>query len=344
MGNASRVFAVTQSLIRLHPDIEIHFFSWGRGADFLRKVMDCYGSSNCHLHVLRPYVWISPSSLPGLRILKIILNYLNTYLTNIKILREARRNIEPEAILLDSDYHFPAFWGLDRKIYFLGQAIDVVERARQVNYKPSWISRLSFWFCEVLDGSIQRFVSDAVFVPSFLENLSPNDSARVIRVPLIVREEFLRIRKGEMPSTKVLTMTSGSEIEREKMADIGKSLGAEKIGSPESREITMPEHFSEARLVVTQGGLSSISECIAMGKRMIVVPIFGRAEQEVNALTIQGLGMGEVWAEAKDFRVVSEPSRLMKPMPKILVHGAEVVAQFILNESLWSKRFAAEGS
>jgi hypothetical protein len=254
------------------------------------------------------------------------------------ILHRAVTHARPDVVLLDSDYHFLAFLGRGLRIFFLGQAIDVVHRAKSLGYRPPrWLSWLSFLACEVGDGLVQRCLSHRVFVPSFLETEHESSGARALKVPLIVREEFRRA--GERaPSREAVAVTSGSGIEIDRIDGLAGALGAARFshGHHDVR-VTSPEDFQAAEMVVIQGGLTSISECIALRKPMLVVPIRGRAEQEVNARTVERLGLG-FSCDDDDWRRARDASRdalreTEGRRARILVHGAEVVARHVFADA-----------
>jgi hypothetical protein len=336
MGNASRVFAVAQSVCRKWPEGEVHFFSWGAGYEFLERAIPAHKQGKMFLHRLEAYPWEKKSSVPGLRTLRMLAAYARAYSRNTSLLSLAVGALDPQVILLDSDYHFLAFLGRRGKLFFLGQAIDVVERARRLGYRPKKMAaRLSFFCCEVLDGLIQRLVSDKVFVPSFLLQEDAETGGRALRVPLIVREEF-RVAGSMVASRKTVAVTSGSGIESDRIdglvAAIGGSLFVPQGADP--FRITSPEDFQAGEFVVIQGGLTSISECIALNLRMLVVPIRGRAEQEVNARTVEQLGLG-VSCDKDEWGSMQDASRFEQGAgrSRILVHGAEVVASHVFPEA-----------
>jgi len=336
MGNASRVFAIAQSVCRKWPEAEVHFFCWGVGYEFLERAISTQEGMML-LHRLEAYPWEKNSSVPGWRTLKMFVAYARAYTRNTSMLSLAVGALDPQVILLDSDYHFFAFFGRRKKLFFLGQAIDVVARARRLGYRPKKLAaRLSFFACEVLDGMIQRLVSDKVFIPSFLEKEDLETGSRTLRVPLIVREEF-RSAGNRAASRKTVAVTSGSGIESERIDGLVTAIGG-SIFVPEGAEpfqITSPKDFQAGEFVVIQGGLTSISECIALNKRMLVVPIRGRAEQEVNARTVERLGLGvacekDDWASAQSAHNISDGAGMFRT--PILVHGAEVVASHVFTD------------
>jgi hypothetical protein len=334
MGNASRVFAIAQAIGRKWPGAEVHFFTWGKGHAFLAKAAT--SQAGMRLHALEPYPWLGRSRIPLLRSLHMLALFTRAYLRNTFILRRAMRELDPDVVLLDSDYHFASFFGRRGKLFYLGQAIDVVDRARRLGYRPrGLVARLSFLACEVVDGLLQRLMSDRVFVPSFLETESPPGSGRALRIPLIVREEF-RHASDRSASVKTVAVTSGSGIESERIDGLVAAIGGSLFSAPRGdSRLTSPEDFQAGEFVVIQGGLTSISECIALGRPMLVVPIRGRAEQEVNARTVESLGLG-ISCERGDLQAARQGGLRASENPagtRILVHGADVVAGHVFADA-----------
>jgi uncharacterized protein (TIGR00661 family) len=52
------------------------------------------------------------------------------------------------------------------------------------------------------------------------------------------------------------------------------------------------EAMRRAKVLVIQGGFSSVSEAVALRRPTVVVPITGHAEQHVNARLFEDLGLG----------------------------------------------------
>ena len=62
---------------------------------------------------------------------------------------------------------------------------------------------------------------------------------------------------------------------------------------------------------------------------MLIVPIRGRAEQEVNARTVARLGLGAAVEDEDQFLLEELPTGT-EAGSRVLVHGAEVVARHLL--------------
>jgi len=301
MGNASRALAILQAIRKQSSSAEIHVFTWGRGHEFLAAA-----GTGFELHELRPYAWSGnwASRLAA---------FVVAYVRNVRSLAAARREYRPCVVLLDSDYHFPAFLGRGLRIYCLGQAADVLLRASRFGYRPrSWASWSSYWVGEWLDAWLQAMLAHKVFVPSFIPPALPTARGCLEWVPLIVREEFRKARTTE--GARIAAFPGGSGLEAARFIRVAGNVGAEVLAA---RGPLMPELLQGAATVVVQGGLSSISECISLGKKMIVVPIQGRAEQELNAQTVNSLGWG------------AEQGAAGTPHP-IRTDGADVVAGRLL--------------
>jgi uncharacterized protein (TIGR00661 family) len=74
--------------------------------------------------------------------------------------------------------------------------------------------------------------------------------------------------------------------------------------------------LASSRGVVASAGFSLISECLYLGKKMLLLPLAGQYEQLVNARYVEKLGLG-VWAKMLDETVLSRfLDKLDEPMPQ----------------------------
>src|SRR5947208_1851671 len=95
MGNASRVSGIAKEL--LETDVELTIASWGAGFRFLREFKQ-NSKLQFDLLELQPY---------GGSTLRSAL----AFVSNCVRLRRLVKEFRPDAILLDSDYHVPAYLG-----------------------------------------------------------------------------------------------------------------------------------------------------------------------------------------------------------------------------------------
>jgi hypothetical protein len=337
MGNASRVIAVVEALDgqarASGRELECHIVTWGSAYTFLREYkresqlgfeliqMEGYGPALA-VEFFSPWSWA---------------RFAKTFVRNVAALRRQVRRLKPDLILLDSDYHFPAYLGAGCPIVYIGQASDVVERARRDSYRPGgWRERLNFYFKEKLDMLLQRVFSNWVLVPSFTADGSGN--RKIKRIPLIVRKEFLEKARVAAGRESVGILLSGSEIEKSAFLSIAERFGLKVLtpGLLQERS-TVPSHaetLDQFDIIFTQGGLSSISECIARSKFLVVFPMRFHPEQLLNAVEVEqlGLGMSSSLSDLERFPELLERIRRRKTeMKKASVgcNGAEVAAHFI---------------
>lgn len=309
MGNASRVVATLEAL-RDWADlsglgIDYHVASWGAGFDFL----DAYQSR---------------SSFP-IRLIKLKPPFFS-FFSNASLLRREIRNLSPDLILLDSDYHFPAFIGVGVPRCYLGQAIDVVARGRRHGIN-SWKQRLNFFFKEKLDALFQRVFADTILAPCFIERTAVKSG--VHHIPLIVRHEFRRPVKPTANNT-VGILLSGSRMERSAFSGLEGLKGFEILESVPSTAAAL----DRCGTVFVQGGMSSIAECIARERFAVIFPMRDHPEQILNAREVEKLGLGLMAdpEELADLPRLLERVRLARenfPAKSIECAGAEAAARIL---------------
>jgi predicted glycosyltransferase len=326
MGNASRMAAVMEAL---NGQVRCHVVTWGSSYRFFKKLQE-QGQLDFELCQIRDY---------GNRFN--LLRYLIVFITNSYILYGLLRRIRPDVLLLDSDYHFPAYLSRRRSVIFLGQTLDVLERARAVRFRgANWREHLSFLFRERLDWWYQRLISTWVLVPEFGTSTPTYGKAR--RIPLVVRNEFLApLHKPTRARTGILL--SGSDIEKEAFMQIAERHHLKVLNDLPSKAANL----DQLDILVIQGGLSSISECIAREKFMVVVPIADHPEQYLNALQVEQLGLGlrSTLYELSQFpHLMDRVQRHRHQTPKASVDctGAAIAADFILYDVLKIKRPAPQ--
>lgn len=307
MGNASRAAAVMEALTRTSAcSVQFEVFSWGAGYDFLKA----YQAKSEFAFALRQ--------------LKSYLRHpFAAYIQNCRTLAESLRKFGPNLIVLDSDYHFPAYWVSRCPIVSIGQAHDVVERSRHYQFH-SFKEYIRWIVCEKMDAWVQAAFSRRVLVPSF-RNFS-RQTKKFINIPLIVRREF--VSSAPTPATSLVgVLLSGSGLETEKFL----SLAAPRICAVPARA----DAIDQFDFVITQGGLSSISECLARGKFLIVIPLQHHPEQILNAREVDRLGFG-MMASTEDLETLTtllaraEARRQMARRHLVNCDGASYAARLLL--------------
>lgn len=267
MGNATRTYSICQQLCRLSPEIKICVMTWGNGLKFYRQAL-AKSSMNIELYELQGY------QNPML--------YIPAYIKNCASIRRELARVRPIALVLDSDYHYFGYSNFKNKIIFVGHAMAIVKNWYKYGKRQISIT-LHFIFREVLDLIYQIWVADLIIVPDFIESVQR--VGRFVRVPLIVREEFLTIRCDK--SKKKIGILTGGSVQRQELLDlVASDHRVELLSSVPSRA----EELASYEFMLIQGGLSSLSECLALGSKIFALPLAGHAEQFVNTSRLHKLG------------------------------------------------------
>lgn len=325
MGNASRVVAIVEAIAdqarETGTKIRCHVVTWGSGHRFL-----CEYKKECTAE-------FDLTQIEDYELNVSVYNSFATYWRNLQRIRRLVKKIQPRLLLLDSDYHFPAYVGAGCPVVYVGQAKDILQRARSHRYKPStWRERLAFALREKLDSALQTLVSNLVLVPCFREPGA--EGKRIQRIPLIVRKEFLQENSPTEHQDRVGMLLSGSEIERSAFLALAEKYNLPLLSPVPSRA----SKLDQFEVLLIQGGLSSISECIARSKFMVVVPMTDHPEQLLNAREVEqlGLGISSDLTEIHHFphllaKIEREKRRRLNSKAAIDCGGAEAAARHILN-------------
>ncbi len=325
MGNASRVVAIVEAVAdqaqEMGVRIRCHVVTWGSGYRFLNEYKK-EGVADFDLSRIEDYALQAPFA-----------KTVGTYFRNVLAIRRIVRQLKPKLLLLDSDYHFPAYLGAGCPVVYVGQAKDILERARSHRYQPStWRERLTFALREKLDSGLQTLFSTVVLVPCF--RATGSSSKRIQRIPLIVRKEFLQENSRTDQKDRVGLLLSGSEIERSAFLALAEKYNLPLL-SPVPSKASKLDQFE---VVLIQGGLSSISECIARSKFMVVVPMTDHPEQLLNAREVEQLGLG-IRSDLREVgrfpnlleKIEREKSRRPTPQASVDCGGAQAAARYILD-------------
>lgn len=326
MGNASRISAILE---QLHKDslannraISIHVVSWGAGHIFLKHYREKCGF-NFELIEIKKYKTFS------------LINFFSTFFSNNSEIKRAIKKIEPDLLLLDSDYHFISWFFYKGPKISIAQARDVIDRISLHNYKVSnFRERITLFFREELDAFFHKIMFDKVLVPSFY----PEESNQMeIKIPLIVRDEFLKENLQSSGEDSVTVLLSGSEIDKQSFIELKKYNF--KIISPgegvTSDFLTRAADLDQSEIIFTQGGLSSISEVLARKKFLVVFPINNHPEQTLNGLEIEKHNAG-LKASTEELQNLDELLQKIKNINRkndrriFACNGAHVASGYII--------------
>jgi uncharacterized protein (TIGR00661 family) len=329
MGNASRISAIIEAIqeksTHENMNLSISVLSWGAGYRFLNNFKQST-QSNFELTEMISYQQnLNP------------IKFLQTYFKNTATLKSKINEFNPNIIIIDSDYHFLAHVFKSKKIFSISQAYDVLARAKINNYRPNKIlESITFTIREKIDFLIQWIFSNKILVPSF--TINNKITSKIYSIPLIVRKEFLGPKAITSESDTYAILLSGSEIEKDKFVKLSQQESLTLI-SPNPNQINIISHsavLDEYEILITQGGLSSISEAIARKKFLVIFPIHNHPEQIINALEVERLGIGIIannndlisFSKFKTRILETKNKKTYKPLD---CNGAEVAATIILN-------------
>lgn len=331
-GNTTRTLAWSNELKRLDPEIDLQIAAQGKAYELL--------SNHYPVHEMLTIDYGSAEEMSALSVIKNNLGFISRFRENQRRASKLIEDLEPDLIIADSDF------------YCLGPARKSGVFLATVNSSPVTMAQLkrdgvpadcgfSGHVIERADAWFQQRYSQAIICPA----IQPMDSLakKVFQIPPIVRKDF---QKQVTIKEEVVAITGGSGIGASviDLEDVSVPItvfGSEIQKVPEHAEKVegfsedLAETMCQAKVLVVQGGFSSVSEAIATRRPVVVVPIEGHAEQMMNAREIEELGIGkiatpanasqvimEVWNEVEKFEAVIEEKKLP-------VNGAEKAAKII---------------
>ncbi len=336
LGNSTRLLGVVQAIRRrfkVPPDeLRVIVCTNGRAVEFWKRNGPAVFAE---VLPLAPYPLRVGAEESGIRWLAFLRpTSAWTYWINTWRIFSFLKADRADLALIDSDYHCLPLLLFRLPIIALGQAWDVLRRF-ELSGPRSPIPRSSM-LIERLDFFFQRLVSRIILVPSF-GPVGPMTS-RLETVPLIVRQEFT-LPQRKTHGGRIHVLLSGSGIGAEPLLAYARRYGLPVIGGNEDPSSALDARgtpcIDESQVVLLQGGLSSISECLARGKKMIILPMEKHGEQLANALEVERCGQGILVSKlaplpelvARLEQVTGKPSR-DNPTPR--TNGAEVVAERLL--------------
>lgn len=207
------------------------------------------------------------------------------------------QGLDPDLVMWDSFYFA---WGR------LGSApVFAINHADRVcrgfwRWRP-WSVLAHFLSTEVPDWLYHSLRADQVFSPGW--EPTPPGGGRWKSVGLVCRKGL----QASRDSRGVVVMVSGSGLTPDLRPESWPiSCPIDVLGlDPPLRPLppqvcyhgkvrdSLP-WLQSARILVVQAGSSAISEALALGVPVVVVPLRGHAEQEVNARSVEALGLGRM--------------------------------------------------
>ena len=288
-GNTTRNLAILRELESLGP-CEIRIAAQGRARVLLQQ--------HYHTIPLREVSYTKSGRFSPFSIVRSNLGFPIRFWQNMKQLRAIMINYAPDVVVADSDFYClrPAR-KLGIKLASINNSAVIVETIAREGGLPR-SCRASYRFIEKTDYWLQRRYPELVLCPTIRE--VPGLSPKFVQIPPMVRPEITPL---EEPGREIVVLTGGSGIDTERMDLTGlEGQHVRVLGAPLSRvpsharqagfSLDVMEHFREAKVLVMQGGFSSVSEAVALRIPTVVVPIANHAEQWVNGRMVEQLGFG----------------------------------------------------
>jgi len=287
-GNTTRNLALLDELKRQAPDIDIHVAAQGKARELLEEFYP--------VHALREITYAPGGKFSFWNIVKSNLSFPAKFLQNRKAAHDLIRKLNPDVVVADSDF------------YCLGPARKLGVPLASINNSAAIVAHFdekgvppdcgfSARFIERTDYWLQRRYPERVICP-VLRQVDGLDR-KFIQIPPIVRPGF---EPTEEEGDDVVVVTGGSGIG---VGDIDLRGVEAPIVTYGSRIERIPDHARQlgftlddiepmrrAKVLVVQGGFSSVSETVALRRPTVVVPIAHHAEQHVNASIVEELGLG----------------------------------------------------
>ena len=305
LGNATRCFAISQKL----EGAEVHVLTFGNGARF-------FGERGGRVHRLLPMI-LPTSLLSTVASLPIngVVFCINVLISFFWLLR-----LWPRLVLVDSEYSaiLPSLL-FGRRLVGLNNA-SVVCALWERYGSPDL--RMTYWTREVWDALLCR-VFHRTLVPTFEQGLSL--PPRHETIPPIVRELPTESAALEGPP---LVLRGGSQ-HLTPLKNAGE-LTLEEVGASHYVGDSL-ERIARAPVVICQGGFSSLSEVLAMGKVAIAAPLPGHAEQCINVRSLAARGaILEMETEEDLGDALERVASFERTEIPIGFNGADVAASFLL--------------
>lgn len=291
-GNVTRCTAIIEELDRARIDVVLA--AQGRARQ--------YAPSSIPLHSLRDVTY-GAGPFTAWNILRSNWRFPFRFIQNRHQCARIMDEVRPHVLVTDSDiYAFTAARRLKIPILSLNSSAATIAHFRRLAPQASGM-RFSFHVVEKLDRWLQMRYADRIICP-VLERVDL-PAPKVTQTAPIVRRQFLAASGDQAGpwqwEVAVMLGASGigaSEIDLRDAPGSMVVLGDVRRGRypPAARRIpftTQPaSYLADARTVVIQGGLNSVSEVVALRKPAVVVPIPHHAEQFVNAALLEKLGAG----------------------------------------------------
>ena len=337
LGNATRCHAVIDHLIQRGYTVDV--LTSGNGRDYFAAVEEI--GQLLSFESLRYGERKGRVSVTATLMLAPVL--IRTLFANARLTRRLIRSGGYVGAVIDSDYTMIVANQRDIPVFAINNADVVVHECRRREIPRSIYLQ---YLIELADYWFHRLVPDVVLSP-VTANMWP-DTANIRHIPPPIRSS-LRPRPASREPRRVLVMLSGSGFASNTafLDDLRLPPGVrvDVIGGTGTDTDVITYHgkvyrnaelLSEADVMVVNGGYSAVSEAIVLRKPVVVIPIENHAEQFINALTVESLGLGlmadQTTAPVAIARIFDEYGEFVRAHQTSLVptDGAAVAADLIV--------------
>ncbi|MEO8377363.1 MAG: glycosyltransferase family protein, partial [Candidatus Sumerlaeota bacterium] len=277
-GNTTRNLAILRELQSIG-ECEILIAAQGNARKLLSQHYKTIG--------LRDIGYSSTGEFSALSVIKSNLGFPYRFYQNMKATERIMRNYKPDLIVADSDFYClrPA-----RKLGFKLAAINnsalIVEFIKADHTLPKNCS-FSYNVIERSDYWLQRRYPHRILCPD--AGIGIPLPKKFVSIPPMVRPDIVSLTE---PGDEIVVLTSGSGLDADSI-DLMK-LGDQKIRMLGAKLLKVPshtahigftldvmDHLRHAKVLVIQGGFSSLSEAVKLRVPTVIIPIANHAEQWV---------------------------------------------------------------
>lgn len=288
-GNTTRTLAILEELRRRGPELDIHFAAQGRALELLRQF--------CPVHPMETISYTSGGDFSPWKIIRGNLGFPARFRANQRRAAHLMRKLKPDLVLADSDFYClgPAR-RMGVPLATLNNAAVIAELLRRRGVPPG--CGFSGRVIEPIDAWLQHRYPSAVICPTLRPLKGLPEKYR--QIPPIVRPEAKG--PGDCIDKEVVVVTGGSGIGAQQLDLRGVQAPVLTFGAKLEKvppgthqlgfDLNVLERMKRARVLVVQGGFSSVSEAVALRRPTVVVPIAGHAEQWINARLFEEMGLG----------------------------------------------------
>ena len=348
LGNSTRCSAIIHEMYLLKYQIDVVTSS--NGLNYFRATNEV-----TNLFSFKPLLYGKvKGKLSILYTLLMVPKLLMIFIENCFLFRLILKKTNYSAVVFDSDYTaFFALWKRPRPLLIaLNNAIVVVQECKKISKLPQSI-RLQYWL-EKMDCWYHNVVPDLVICPRFSNKIG--SQYKKIKYTLPIVRSGLYGKSERETLNNILVMLSGSQFGSEtyflNKLNISSNIKINVIGKSglSSQQIIFYDKIynnqnllNSADLLVINAGFSAISEALVLRVPAVIIPIENHAEQYINSILFEKLGLGLVAtqenAHEKIIEVLSNYPKYLEAHKNfnISANGTKEALQ-IIEESLNSKQ------